>query len=63
MEFFTLVTYVSTLTLQIQRSINAILELCLSFSELVQGLSSEKFVLSSERQETLHQIAMVGVKL
>jgi gamma-tubulin complex component 4 len=43
----------------IRRCVYEILELCFSFSELIQGLRREEFVFSSQEQEAFHRISVV----
>ena len=47
--------------MQIRRCVNEILELCFSFSELIQGLRRDNFVFSSEGQQTFQHISMVSL--
>lgn len=51
------------LVMQIHRSITEILELCFSFSELIQGLNSKEFTISPVDSDLLERLATVSVSL
>ena len=47
--------------MQVHRSITEILELCFSFSELIQSLDNYRYVLSAEKQDTFENISVVRI--